>query len=684
MINNPRRMWTSIIFACLIAPFVVVLVLSVLPRGVKLAGGAGATSGTTAAVAGGGSIDGAGSASGGGGPASAASKTAPEHSTETVLQVAGDGHVVWVARPWIDENKTPGFELYLRSANTGIWHAPSSAGMQNFFPKLGFPRGMALSLPAGVTAGSEPVVFGDGGKAYELSLNNADTPLKRLPPEDLIKAVAGGEDQLFALTFGPAHALHSGDSVPEDQPAPLVAPVAQPSSLPATASATVSTTTATGPAPATAKAAVPVASSEPAASRAAAISPPEIFNVYWYPPVSHSTTSSASAPAEEAPPEPGTWSFRTPLGRPAGDISRSPSPSSSLALVESRGRLLVIWADPTRPRSLFVRSLDYAAKNAQWSDPPAETLLSDTDQVPAGSRLFAVTLDQAVYVLWTTPTGGTIALHGGWLNTDPAAVPESRYKLNGKLLQMSLDTAGQGATAGEIGVGASENSFVVVVSHESTLKSMVFDHAGVRIADAAPIVPEAPRHDVQIGQNIAMILIVLMLTLSLWQWRQKPPAMPLPAALVIAPMHLRALAFLVDLVIPYVLVFFLLGADAGPVGMLSNWLSLPSHPEDFARAWDLYAFLGIYLLHVTLGEMFFRKSLGKMLLGLEVRMLDGKPPTVGAVLTRNLIRIPETAVGLAVLYLVISDRKQRLGDLMAKTVVVAQEAPETPDDPDKK
>jgi uncharacterized RDD family membrane protein YckC len=64
-------------------------------------------------------------------------------------------------------------------------------------------------------------------------------------------------------------------------------------------------------------------------------------------------------------------------------------------------------------------------------------------------------------------------------------------------------------------------------------------------------------------------------------------------------------------------------------------------------------------------------------------MLDGKSPTVAAILVRNLIRIPEAAVGVMLLYMLISERRQRLGDLLSRTVVIAQPAPETPADPDK-
>src|SRR5205814_10511511 len=131
--------------------------------------------------------------------------------------------------------------------------------------------------------------------------------------------------------------------------------------------------------------------------------------------------------------------------------------------------------------------------------------------------------------------------------------------------------------------------------------------------------------------------------------------------------------------IPYVLTLVILGvwgAGEGGGGFtepLGRWMGLLSHPEDFGKSLDLLLFLGIYLTHVIVGEMFFRKSLGKALLGLQVVMLDGQSPTVGAVLVRNLVRVPETMVGVALLYVLVSDTRQRLGDLLARTVVVGQD-----------
>jgi len=72
-------------------------------------------------------------------------------------------------------------------------------------------------------------------------------------------------------------------------------------------------------------------------------------------------------------------------------------------------------------------------------------------------------------------------------------------------------------------------------------------------------------------------------------------------------------------------------------------------------------------------------TLGKKICGLRVRMADGTPITVFAAITRNLIRIGDFLPSLyfAGLLAVISNPKsQRLGDLVAGTVVILEKRPE--------
>jgi uncharacterized RDD family membrane protein YckC len=302
------------------------------------------------------------------------------------------------------------------------------------------------------------------------------------------------------------------------------------------------------------------------------------------------------------------------------------------------------------------------------------------EEVPAVTRLFAVWLDKTLYVLWTAPSeikdaagvpvGSSLALHGGWINTDGKAEAEFHG-----IAAMPLAAAGSGLTPDEVAVGPAENSIVAVVSHEDALKALVFDNRGTS-RGGGPVAPAGTRREVQIGQNIAMVLLALMLTLSVWQWRQKPAALALPAGRVIAPLHLRLGALALDAALPYVAVLLITGewASSGYVTTLRTWLGLLANPGELAQATDLFMFLGIYMGHVTLGEMIFHRSVGKMLVGLEVVTLAGKVPTAGAMLVRNLVRVPECAVGVVVLYVMMSDRRQRLGDLLAGTVVVAEGA----------
>jgi uncharacterized RDD family membrane protein YckC len=95
----------------------------------------------------------------------------------------------------------------------------------------------------------------------------------------------------------------------------------------------------------------------------------------------------------------------------------------------------------------------------------------------------------------------------------------------------------------------------------------------------------------------------------------------------------------------------------------------------------LLVLLGIYLLHVTAGELFFRRSIGKALTGLQIIMADGKAPTVAAIIIRNLIRLPELLLGLLVIYIFLSRHRQRLGDVVGRTLVIGQESPEEPAEP---
>ena len=98
-------------------------------------------------------------------------------------------------------------------------------------------------------------------------------------------------------------------------------------------------------------------------------------------------------------------------------------------------------------------------------------------------------------------------------------------------------------------------------------------------------------------------------------------------------------------------------------------------PESLPLVKAVFFFL-IYLMYFLVMEALWSRTLGKWFQGLVIRRLDGRPCGWRAALIRSALRIVEVnpllfgglPAGLAILN---SQRKQRLGDILAGTVVVS-------------
>jgi septum formation protein len=143
---------------------------------------------------------------------------------------------------------------------------------------------------------------------------------------------------------------------------------------------------------------------------------------------------------------------------------------------------------------------------------------------------------------------------------------------------------------------------------------------------------------------------------------------------VATPME-RVLALVIDygLLFPFFIAF--LWADGVAL------TSVAADPELLARSLPAYlAFNFVFILYAAAGEAITGQTLGKHLLGLRVRALQGGRPAAGKVGVRNLLRPVDTlALPLAsfplpcfpaLLSILFSRYNQRLGDRLAGTVVV--------------
>ena len=98
-------------------------------------------------------------------------------------------------------------------------------------------------------------------------------------------------------------------------------------------------------------------------------------------------------------------------------------------------------------------------------------------------------------------------------------------------------------------------------------------------------------------------------------------------------------------------------------------------PESLPMVKAVFFFL-IYLVYFVVMEALFSRTLGKLFQGLVVRKLDGSRCDWKAALIRSALRIVEVNPLLlgglpAGLVIISSKRKQRIGDILAGTLVVS-------------
>ena len=110
------------------------------------------------------------------------------------------------------------------------------------------------------------------------------------------------------------------------------------------------------------------------------------------------------------------------------------------------------------------------------------------------------------------------------------------------------------------------------------------------------------------------------------------------------------------------------GPPLSPVGMVAYYTTTAG------VAWPVQTLL--WLVYYIVPESLFGASLGKMLCGLCVVRVDGRPLGIGAVVARNVLRLVDVLPGLYLiggLSVLITTNSQRVGDRWAGTTVVARD-----------
>lgn len=208
----------------------------------------------------------------------------------------------------------------------------------------------------------------------------------------------------------------------------------------------------------------------------------------------------------------------------------------------------------------------------------------------------------------------------------------------------------------------------------SGIEVHVFDfHGPVGSAFAVPMVtfnPVAESSGVVLLLVVATVGVVLMLIF----WKRDGPraSMALPVNLAPADLLKRGMAGLIDVSVG-------LGVAMGWSGrsLLEITQHWPGNAETgaWSAIWPGVVVIAVTVFHTTLTEVLTTRTLGKALLGLRVTDLTGRPPGVWRLVGRGLLKPLDMVAVLLLILPVIFPTRQRVADLVTRTLVVTSREP---------
>lgn len=275
------------------------------------------------------------------------------------------------------------------------------------------------------------------------------------------------------------------------------------------------------------------------------------------------------------------------------------------------------------------------------------------------------------------PVDGVKRIEGQW-------VAWRRVKGEAKVSVFLL--RGQGAVElGAIRVPLrAEEATVDLVAHQEMLALVGVPREGepfwsrvdVRghIMPAEALAPREPNPFMEAADHLVLVGVLLLATVVMFIcWRRDPAGVriELPASLVPASIGARYGAGVLDLLPPAGASMLVYGI--GPEALLEHW---PGHSGGWMAAAPGATVIGLFALYTLFFEFFWGRTPGKALLGLRVAGFRGEPARFPQVLVRNLMKVFELVAWLLLLMPLLSPWRQRLGDLVARTLVVTDAPPQ--------
>lgn len=175
-------------------------------------------------------------------------------------------------------------------------------------------------------------------------------------------------------------------------------------------------------------------------------------------------------------------------------------------------------------------------------------------------------------------------------------------------------------------------------------------------------------------QFIMMGLALILIMSLVWRRGGDAGKITVPEGFESADLVRRCVAALIDLAIPAAVVVYFWQVQPGDLA--ARWYSATPTWETIQPN---LVVIGLLILHTTISELFTARTLGKVMLGLRVMSVDGKPPNIWQVLARNLLKSFDLLAWPLLVLPLVRPHGQRLGDIVARTLVVTPVSPDSED-----
>jgi uncharacterized RDD family membrane protein YckC len=185
------------------------------------------------------------------------------------------------------------------------------------------------------------------------------------------------------------------------------------------------------------------------------------------------------------------------------------------------------------------------------------------------------------------------------------------------------------------------------------------------------VVPPATRSSLPEFVMVGTLVAAMVLMLTFWRRDGVAAAAELPSGVKLGALTRRAMAGGLDMLPAVVLA--MTAFKLGPGELLASWPGQPSATE-FGEMLPGLVAIAIMLVHTTVAEALWGRSLGKALTGLRVTNLSGERAQTWQILVRGGLKLLDLVVWLLLVLAIVSPNHQRLGDLVARTLVVEDES----------